>query len=97
MAALQRYPVGQKHSSKSLYLARFSRYKHFFVLQLLRKIRKFKMPPFWARQKFLEIGMAALQRYPVGQKFRQNRSISHSFRDRSIFVFSVFGKFVMIN
>ena len=34
---------GSKISSKSLYLARFSRYKHFSVLQFLRKIRKFKM------------------------------------------------------
>ena len=40
---------------------------------------------------------ALLQRYPVGQKFHQNRSISHGFRDISIFVFSLFGKFVMIN
>ena len=36
-------PCGSKISSKSLYLAGFSRYKHFYVLQFLRKIRKFKM------------------------------------------------------
>ena len=36
-------PCGEKISSKSLYLARFSRYKHFCVLQFLQKIRKFKM------------------------------------------------------
>ena len=36
-------PCGAKISSKSLYLAGFSRYKHFYVLQFLRKIRKFKM------------------------------------------------------
>ena len=36
-------PCGSKILSKSLYLARFSRYKHFCVLQFLRKIRKFKM------------------------------------------------------
>ena len=36
-------PCGSKISSKSLYLARFSRYKHFCVLQFLQKIRKFKM------------------------------------------------------
>ena len=36
-------PCGSKISSKSLYLARFLRYKHFCVLQFLRKIRKFKM------------------------------------------------------
>ena len=38
-----------------------------------------------------------LQIYPVGQKFRRNRSIAHGFRDTGIFVFSLFGKFVMIN
>ena len=39
-------PCGSKISSKSLYLAGFSRYKHFYVLQFLRKIRKFKMAIF---------------------------------------------------
>ena len=34
---------GSKISSKSFYLARFMRYKHFCVLQFLRKIRKLKM------------------------------------------------------
>ena len=36
-------PCGSKISSKSLYLVWFLRYKHFYVLQFLRKIRKFKM------------------------------------------------------
>ena len=140
-------PCGSKISSKSLYLARFSRYKHFYVLQFLRKIRKFKMatifarknffenwhgysaeipggsnqkfrrnhssrvfeilaflcfaifaqkfenskwPPFLARQIFLKIGMATLQRYPEDQKFCRNRSIWHGFRDISIFIFCNF-------
>ena len=39
---------------------------------------------------FLKIGMATLQRYPVGQKFRRNRSISHGLQDVSIFVFCNF-------
>ena len=30
---------------------------------------------FWQEKFFLKIGMATLQRYPVGQKFRRNRSI----------------------
>ena len=60
-------------SSKSLYLAGFSRYKHFYALQFLRKIRKFKMATTYFRENFFEkIGMATLQRYPVGQKFRRN-------------------------
>ena len=45
-------PCGSKISS--LYLARFSRYKHFCVLQFLRKIRKFKMAAIWASEFFFE-------------------------------------------
>ena len=45
-------PCGSKTSSKSLYLARFSRYKHFYVLQFLRKIRKFKMAAIFGKRKF---------------------------------------------
>ena len=41
---------------------------------------------------FLKIGMATLQRYPVGQKFRRNRSIWQGFRDISIFCFAIFAK-----
>ena len=44
-------PCGSKISSKSLYLARFSRYKHFCVLQFLRKIRKFKMAAIFGETK----------------------------------------------
>ena len=41
-----------------------------------QKFENSKWPPFLARQNFfLKIGMATLQRYPVGQKFRRNRSI----------------------
>ena len=66
-------PYGSKISSKSLYLARFSRYKHFCVLQFLRKIQKGRH--FWRDKIFLKIGITTLQRYPVAQKFRRNRSI----------------------
>ena len=69
-------PCGSKISSKSLYLAGFSRYRHFCVLQFLRKIRKFKMAAIFLREIFcLKNGMATLQGYPAGQKFRRNRSI----------------------
>ena len=44
-------PCGPKISSKSLYLARFSRYKHFCVLQFLRKFRKFKMAAIFVETK----------------------------------------------
>ena len=49
-------PCGSKILSKLLYLARFLRYKHFCVLQFLRKFRKFKMAAILAlsRQKFFE-------------------------------------------
>ena len=66
-------PCGLKISSKSLYLARFSRHKHFCVLQFLRK---FKMAAILGETNFfLKIGMTILQSYPVDQKFRQNRTI----------------------
>ena len=45
-------PCGSKISSKSLYLAGFLRYKHFYVLQFLRKIRKFKMAAIFGERKF---------------------------------------------
>ena len=61
-------PCGSKISSKSLYLARFSRYKHFCVLQFLRKFRKFKRPPFWARQKFFENWENYSAQIPCGSK-----------------------------
>ena len=57
-------PCGSKISSKSLYLARFSRYKHFCVLQFLRKIRKFKM----ARQTFFENWDGYSAEIPYGSK-----------------------------
>ena len=68
-------PCGSKILSKSLYLAGFSRYKHFYVLQFLRKIRKFKMAAICGDKISLKMGMATLQRYPVCQKFCRNRSI----------------------
>ena len=44
-------PCGSKISSKLLYLVRFSRYKHFYVLQFLRKIQKFKMAAIFGETK----------------------------------------------
>ena len=49
---LAEIPCGSKISSKSLYLAGFLRYKHFYVLQFLRKIRKFKMAAIFGETKF---------------------------------------------
>ena len=66
-------PCGSKISSKTLYLARFSRYKHFYVLQFLQKIQNGRH--FWRDKNFLQIGIATLQRYPEDQKCRRNCSI----------------------
>ena len=69
-------PCGSKISSKSLYLAGFLRYKHFYVLQFFAKNSKIQNGRhFWRDKIFLKIGMATLQIYPAGQKFRRNRSI----------------------
>ena len=44
----------------------------------LAKIRKFKMAAIFGEGKmFLKIAKSTFLRYPVGQKFRRNRSISH--------------------
>ena len=32
---------------------------------------------FWEKENFLKIGQSTFLRYPVGRKFRRNRSISH--------------------
>ena len=62
-------PCGSKISSKSLYLARFSRYKHFCVLQFLRKFQKFKMAAILGeRQKFFENSENYSTEIPCGSK-----------------------------
>ena len=64
------YCCGNQSQRSLLYLARFSRYKHFCVLQFLQKIQKFKMAAIFGETKnILKIGMGTLQRYPAGQKF----------------------------
>ena len=47
---------------------------------------------FWGGENFWKIAKITFLRYPVGQKFRRNRSISHGYGDRSKFVFCIFGK-----
>ena len=47
-------PFGAKILSKSLYVALFSRYKHFLCFAILKKIRKFKWPPFLPSEIFVE-------------------------------------------
>ena len=61
-------PCGSKISSKSLYLARFSRYKHFCVLQFSRKFRKFKMAAILGETKFFENWENYSAEIPCGSK-----------------------------
>ena len=42
---------------------------------------------FGKRKFFLKIADSTLLRYPMGRKFRRNRSISHGLGDRHIYVF----------
>ena len=62
----------------------------FVFCNFCEKFENSKWPPYLARQKLFENWIDTPQRYPVGQKFRPNRSISHGFRDISIFVFCNF-------
>ena len=57
-----------KISSKSLYLARFSRYEHFYVLQFCEKFENSKWPPFFARKFFLENCHGYSAEIPCGSK-----------------------------
>ena len=59
---------------------------------IFAKIRKFKMAAIFGETKFLKIRLTTVRRYPVGQKFRKNRSILHGFHDTGIFVFCHFCK-----
>ena len=66
-------PCDSKILSKTIYLAWFSRYKHFYVLQFLQKIQNGRHV--WRDKNFLRIGIATLQRYPEDQKCHRNRTI----------------------
>ena len=56
-------PCGSKISSKSLYLARFSRYKHF-----CENFENSKWPPLWARENFFENWENYSAEKPCGSK-----------------------------
>ena len=42
---------------------------------------------FWGGENFLKIAKSTFLTYPVGRKFRRNRSISHGLGDMSTFAF----------
>ena len=45
---------------------------------------------FWGGENSLKIAKSTFLRYPLGRKFRRNRSISHGLGDRRKFVFCHF-------
>ena len=49
--------------------------------------RNSRWPPKVAGKRFLGKVTSRLCRYPVGEKFRRNRSISHGLRDKHVFAF----------
>ena len=42
---------------------------------------------FWGGENFLKIAKITFLRYPMGRKFRRNRSVSHGLGDMSTFAF----------
>ena len=82
MATLQRYPVDKKISSKLLYLAQFSRYKHFCVLQFLQKIRKFKMATIFGKTNFVS-KLLYLAQFSRFANFAKNQNGRHFWRGKS--------------
>ena len=61
-------PCGSKISSKLLYLAQFLRYKRFYGLQFLRKIRKFKMAVIFGERKYFQDWDSYSAEIPCGLK-----------------------------
>ena len=47
---------------------------------------------FWGGENFLKIAKSTFLRYPVGRKFRRNRSISHIKEIEAYLCFAIFGK-----
>ena len=70
------------------------------VLHFFFKNSKIEHDPyFWRGEIFFFFlkNWSSLLRYPVGQKFRQNSSISHGEEDASSFVFYSLRKLLMLN
>ena len=82
MAAKSQISCLSKISSNRSILPRF-RDKHVFVFNAENS----RWPPKVAGKRFFWKIASRLYRYPVGQKFCQNRSISLHFQDKRVFVF----------
>ena len=72
-----RYPVGRKFDEIALSRT-VKEIEANLCFAIFGKIRKFKMAAIFGEGKnFLKIANITFLRYPVGRKFRRNRSISH--------------------
>ena len=88
-------PIGSKISSKSLYLVRFSRYKHFYVLQFLRKIQKFKMAAIFCENFFFENWHGYCAEIPCGSKISSKSLYLAGFSGYKHYVLQFLRKFKM--
>ena len=86
---LPRYPVNLK-----LYREKIGKFKMVQEIQAILSFTIFVKNSkiqngrhFWKEEEFLKIEQSILHIYPVGQKFRRNRSISHVLGDTSNFKF----------
>ena len=66
----------------AMYCMNFSTRNVIFCLVKIQNSRHF-----WGGENFLKIAKSTFLSYPVGRKFRRNRSISHGLGDMSTFVF----------
>ena len=71
-------PCGSKILTKSLYLGTVKEIEADWCFAIFGKNSKIQNGRhFWGGENFLKIAKIAFLRYPVGRKFRRNRSISH--------------------
>ena len=70
-------PCGSKISTKSLSRTVKEIEANLCFSIFGKKLENSKWPPFLGRGNFLKIAKSTFIRYPVGRKFRRNRSISH--------------------
>ena len=91
------YPVGQKFRQNRSISHGLGDTSNFKFYDFCQKLQNSKWPPFLERGNFFEIEQRTYQRYPVGQKFCRNRSISHGLEVIKGFVFSSLIKILMLN
>ena len=84
---LFRYPVGRNFDEIALsrMVKKIEANLCFTIFRKNSKIQNGRH--FWGEENFGKIAKSTLLRYPVGRKFRQNRSISYGLGDTHIYVF----------